>query len=551
MSFSSDLMDEVLDGIRDVAKDLDSRDAEDVIEAMRDALSERDLRKVVLPISETYGRKAENADSEEYDEMVERYGMIIAKAIAYQAIKQEKLERQLTRREKDDMLEACDKYDRIVSSFQDNDDRPRRKSRRDEDDRPQRRSRRETREAKSRHSNSFERDGDEKPERKSRREERKEVVVETIVEEGMEDGSSVTSDNYHLLPAIAKDVPVYFAGLEELRFNQDAGVAGVHILDGNHKVNYEKHRTDLYLSGNRISNSIPISIEELDKQLLKAANETVTAFIEKEAEQPDTDTPVQRTSISKSTIITGTYRIDESVLGMEGIVRRACIDVLDNPDIDKCVVGITVIHDIARLSDIDRTSEEYNEFIACSTSLSVEAKLADVKSALLAATKVFSPAQYDIIHRIYNAAVCNALSVSLKLGIKTDSIVRSWSDIEELINTTYLEQPQIVPVIEMNLCASIPTFYEDVETLSIVRNYIFLPISQNEFTISSPVRYGTINKSTRPELFGMIQKLVTTNVPQETFKAYTTIVTNDNYSIPVFKNRSLVTDIGYYACKPI
>ena len=551
MSFSSDLMDEVLDGIRDVAKDLDSRDAEDVIEAMRDALSERDLRKVVLPISETYGRKAENADSEEYDEMVERYGMIIAKAIAYQAIKQEKLERQLTRRDKDDMLEACDKYDRIVSSFQDNDDRPRRKSRRDEDDRPQRRSRRETREAKSRHSNSFERDGDEKPERKSRREERKEVVVETIVEEGMEDGSSVTSDNYHLLPAIAKDVPVYFAGLEELRFNQDAGVAGVHILDGNHKVNYEKHRTDLYLSGNRISNSIPISIEELDKQLLKAANETVTAFIEKEAGEPDTDTPVQRTSISKSTIITGTYRIDESVLGMEDIVRRACIDVLDNPDIDKCVVGITVIHDIARLSDIDRTSEEYNEFIACSTSLSVEAKLADVKSALLAATKVFSPAQYDIIHRIYNAAVCNALSVSLKLGIKTDSIVRSWSDIETLINNAYLEQPQIVPVIEMNLQAAIPTFYEDIETLSIVRNYIFLPISQNEFSISSPVRYGTINKSVRPELFGVIQKLTKTNLPQDTFKAYTTIVTNDNCSIPVFKNRSLVTDVGFYACKPI
>ena len=164
---------------------------------------------------------------------------------------------------------------------------------------------------------------------------------------------------------------------------------------------------------------------------------------------------------------------------------------------------------------------------------------------------MFSPAQYDIIHRIYNAAVCNALSVSLKLGIKTDSIVRSWSDIETLINNAYLEQPQIVPVIEMNLQAAIPTFYEDIETLSIVRNYIFLPISQNEFSISSPVRYGTINKSVRPELFGVIQKLTKVNLPQDTFKAYTTIVTNDNCSIPVFKNRSLVTDVGFYACKPI
>ncbi len=552
MSFSSDLIEEVLDVLHSIAGDVDSRDIEDVIEGQRENLSERSLKKIVLPIVETYGRKADNADERDYDDLVERYGGIIAKAIAYQAIAQESLTRQLNRRDKDDFLEACNKYDRIVSDFQDGDDRPRRKSRRDEEERPRRKSRRDRSDSKDRHSNSFEREGDEKPTRKPRREERKEeeeVVKEVI--ESLEDGTAITAENYHLLPAIAKDVPIYFAGVEELRFNEDAGVATVNILDGNFKVNYEKHRTDLYLSGNRELNNIPISIEELDKKLLKAATETVTAFIEKEANQVDVETPVQRTSISKSTIVSGTYRINESVLGMEEVIRQACIDVADNPDIENCAVGISVIHDIVRLSDVDRTSEEYAEFITCASSLSIEPKLADVKSALIAATKVFSPAQYDIIHRIYNAAVCNALSVSLKLGIKTDSIVRSWSDIEELINTTYLEQPQIVPVIEMNLCASIPTFYEDVETLSIVRNYIFLPISQNEFTISSPVRYGTINKSTRPELFGMIQKLVTTNVPQETFKAYTTIVTNDNYSIPVFKNRSLVTDIGYYACKPI
>lgn len=552
MSFSSDLMEEVLDVLHSIAGDVDSRDVEDVIEGQRENLTDRSLKKIVLPIVETYGRKAEDADERGYDDLVERYGGIIAKAIAYQAISQERLTRQLNRRDKDDFLEACEKYDRIVSEFQDGDDRPRRKNRRDEDERPRRKSRRERSDTKDRHSNSFEREGDEKQTRKSRREERKEEpVVEQVVDEGLEDGTAITADNYYLLPAIAKDVPIYFAGVEELRFNEDVGVATVNVLDGNFKVNYEKHRTDLYLSGNRDLNNVPISIEELDKKLLKAAAETVTAYIEKEANQTSVESPVQRTSISKNTIVTGTYRIDESVLGMEDVVRKACIDVADNPDIDNCAVGISVIHDIVKLKDIDRTSEEYAEFITCTNALSIEAKLADVKTALIAATKIFSPAQYDIIHRIFNAAVCNALSVSLKLGIKTDSVIRSWGDIEELINNTYLEQPQIVPIIEMNLCASIPTFYEDVETLSIVRNYIFLPISQNEFTISSPVRYGTINKSSRPELFGMIQKLLTTNVPQETFKAYTTIVTNDNYSIPVFKNRSLVTDVGYYACKPI
>ena len=247
MSFSSDLMEEVLDVLHSIAGDVDSRDIEDVIEGQRENLSERSLKKIVLPIVETYGRKADNADERDYDDLVERYGGIIAKAIAYQAIAQESLTRQLNRRDKDDFLEACNKYDRIVSDFQDGDDRPRRKSRRDEEERPRRKSRRDRSDSKDRHSNSFEREGDEKPTRKPRREERKEeeeVVKEVI--ESLEDGTAITAENYHLLPAIAKDVPIYFAGVEELRFNEDAGVATVNILDGNFKVNYEKHRTDLY-----------------------------------------------------------------------------------------------------------------------------------------------------------------------------------------------------------------------------------------------------------------------------------------------------------------
>ena len=52
-------------------------------------------------------------------------------------------------------------------------------------------------------------------------------------------------------------------------------------------------------------------------------------------------------------------------------------------------------------------------------------------------------------------------------------------------------------------------------------------------------------------MYTLVNKLLTTNIPQETYKAYTTLVTLDNYAIPLFKNRSLVSDSGYYVFKPI
>lgn len=564
MSFIDDLMEETKVELKQLARNSTCRELEDTILDVATGISTRNLKKVLVPIDSLFSRKADKADDDEYDDLVERYAVVAAKALAYQAITQQQLQRSLDREDKNDYLTACEKYDGYVEEYQDKDrdrDRPssRKESRRDrdrDDDRPRRKSRRDAEGSRDRHTNSFERDGEEKPDRTTRRSSRKEepVIDDVVVEETLDENAVVTVSNYHLLPPVAKDIPIFFAGVEELRFNKDTNAVNVTILDGDFKVNYEKHRTDLYLSGNREVKNIAISVEVLEKKLAEAATNRIKAFVDEQAKaqtETDTEIPVKNTPITKSTILEGNFRIEGSALGYEEHVRAACLDLVTNPNAEDYVIGLSVIHDIVRLDEVDRTSSDYIEFMEGVANLAVETKFADIKSVLAAAARVFTSAQYDIIHRIYNAAVCNALSVAMKIGIKTDSIVRNWEDIENLIKSTYIEQPQIIAVIEMNLCAALPTFFEDVETLSLIRNYIFLPISANEFTISSPVRYGTINKSARPELYGVINKLLTTNVPPETFKAYTTLVTNDNASIPVFKNRNLVTDSGYYACKPI
>lgn len=552
MSLIDDLVSDTRKAIRRAEDKASARVIEDMINKFERDLYDSNLEKIVLPIAHVHERSTRNMSNDEYDDFISKWSRICANAVLWEVITHNGLKRDLTRSEENDFRDDFEKYDHVCRDYKD--DRggrsDRNEKRRDRDEDRGNKKRRDRNEDNNRHTSRYERDGDDKPDKRDERNNEPKQTQQAPVT--LADGEKITSGNFHLLPAIAKDIPFYYAGLEALVYNEDAKKVSIIILDGDPKVNYEKHRTDIYLNPNRELNNVGLSVEEMEKKLTEAALNKIKAFSKEEAAVVENgESSVSNIKISKSSIIDGMYELPETILDREDHVRQEVLDVFENRDVLDKVIGLTISHEISDLRHVDTNSDEYVEFMELVNMLAIESKLADVRSVLKLAASLFSPAEYDVIHRIYNSAVCNAISVSLKMGVRTNSIVRDWSQLETFINGVYADQPNILPVIEMNLCAALPTMFDGENGLRMIRNYIFLPISKNEFTIASPVNYATINQSQRVELYNVINKLLVTNLPQETYKAYTTIVTNDNYVVPVFKNRSLIGDNGYYAFKPI
>lgn len=563
MSFLDKLVDETRSVLGGIIRNAPSRDIRDALDRLERGLDNRAMEDIVYPVSQLYGSDAERATDREYDDMVKKYGEISAEAIVIQCLNEARLTRDLSRAEEDRYIQSLNMYGDIVSDAKRvgrRDDRDRDRGRDRDRDRDDSRRTRRDRDETNRHTNSFEREGD-STRRSSRNDSRKEVErtrrepVEIVEVETLKDGERITVDNFVLLPPLAKDVPIYFAGIEKLVYSEDKKLAVVEILEGDQIVNYEQHRTDIYLSPNRKPNNIAMSIEDLEKKTKEASLNRVKAFIEKEEgkEENFEDSPIRKITYSKSCVLDGIYSLQCRPQGAEFELREMLNEVIETPNFEEHVVAVTIEHLIDDLEGVDRLSEDYIEFLEITQRLSNETKLNDVHSALLLAQRIFSPTTYDTIYRLYNDAVCNALSASLKLGISTQSVLRDWKDIEKLVNGIYEENPQIVPIIDMNLCSALPTIFESEAKsgLSIYRNYIFLPVLQANFTIASPVRYATLNQSARPEMYAVVNKLLTTNVPQESFKALTTLVTLDNYSLPLVKNRGLLADSGYYVFSPI
>lgn len=559
MSLLDDLISDTRKRMEKVADNAPTRDLGDLIDRTCRKLSDRTLENICLPVSDVYDRKTRNMSNSEYNDFIDKYSRIIAGAAIWEVIDQARLVNDLSRSEEREYLNDVEDYNNIVKdSGRDRGGRDRDLDRgrdRDRDDRGRDRERRRDKTTNDRHTGNYEREGDEdrsnRNDRDRNRDDDKKQTSKPTAPKTLADGETITSKNWYLLPAIAKDVPFYYAGLEAIVFNPDSNKVNLSILDGDSKVNYEKHRTDVYLDPNREVKSVGMSIENINKRMQEAALNKIKAFAKDESENKSNEEQnIVAVKIDKDLIIDGIYQLPETILGREDYVRQEVLDVFNNADVLDKVIGITVSHEISPLNLVDTESEEYRSFIDLVNTLSVETKLSDIRTILKLASGLFTPAEYDVIHRIYNQAVCNALSVSLKLGIRTNSIVRDWNDIEKLINNHYTNNPNIIQVIDMNLCAAIPTIFED-DGLRMIRNYIFMPISKNELSISSPVNYATLNQSQRPEFYNVVNKLLTTNVPQDTFKPFTTVVTNDNAVIPLFKNRSLVSDAGYYIFKPI
>lgn len=572
MSFLDKLIKETRRSMEKIGRDARSRSVEDVVLSLVRNMRTETIEDLAYPITIAAADEIDRCTVREEEDLLIRYGNLLAETIILTALEKERLDDSLPLREFDNFKDSRRKWETLMEDAKEMEDRGRSRSRdrddrgrgrdrgRDRDDRG-RGSRRRDRDDrdKGRHSNSFERDGgdDDRDDRRSSRDsdreeriERKEEVIESLA-----DGATITSENYALLPTAARDVPFYFAGVEELVFNAERNKVIVAVLDGAFKMNYDKHRTDIWLAPNRAAQNIPLKVEDLETRMKKAAEERVNAFIKKEKAEGQGGGPefeFAKFKIEKDILIDGIYTSFLPPVGAEREFREQTAELIESPLFNEQLVAISCLHCVNDLENIDRTGDDYLKFIDTLAAMSMEPKLVDIKTALELAASLFDAPTYDVIHTMYNDAVCNALSASLKLGIKTTNVLDAWTSIEKLVDETAAEQPHIVPIIQMNLCAALPTMFESSTLgLAVYRNYIFLPMAKSDLSIASPVRYATLYKSNREEMYNLINKLLTTNVPAETYKPYTTLVTTDNYTVPLFKNRGLVNDAGYYVFNPI
>ena len=577
MSFSSDVKQAVRDELSAISRAIDDERASDLIYETERNLSTDALNKAVEPAVFLNDRRAEKLhnDQDRYDDMVEELGQVIAESIAYENLKSEKLLRAISREMEDDFKASVAKFIDWVDDYDDSDrgrDRGRDRRRdkgRDRDDRDDRDSRRRGRSSRKdrdcdrsrkdgRHVNSYERDDD--PEEAYEREDRhtgrstpKREEAKVEVKSKLYDGDIITRHNFSNLPDNCKDIPFFYAGLENLIYREDPDKVVLNLLEGNFQVNYEQHRTDVFLAKNRdLDQNTPVSLDKLHKQMLMAAKDKIEAFVETSTSTEEN--PVYDTNsfpLEKSTIIKGVYELpDTRVVDSEYAVRQILVDMFGDK-FNSQVVGVSVKHSLYKASNSQVQTKDWAEFSSLAFSMSVQMRFNEVKTLLEYAQKFFDTQAYYDYHKIVNAAVCNALSCSMKLGIKSNSILNDWNEIIELIEETAKTKPWIVGLIATNLMAALPTIIFEEENVYLLRNYIYLPISLNEFTVASPIDYATINKSVRPEMYEVIDKLLTTNIPAECYKPLTTLVTLENESLNVVHNRDLITDSGYYVFKPI
>jgi hypothetical protein len=566
MSFSSDIKQAVRDQLAELSEDINDSSAADLIYDTERNLGSEALAKAVEPALALNERKAERLSTERYEELVQELGTIIAEAIAFDNLKDQRLLRNISAELEGDLTRSMNKFKDMCAEYEDMDDRgsSRRGKRRDkEQDREtsrrdrQKRNRRGDKEQRKggRHVNSYERDED--PEQNRDNEEREErpareerVVRETKVHDGDEIGKS----NYAALPDHCKDLPFYYAGLENLVFRDEPPRVTVNVLDGDFKVHYDKHRTDTYLSNNRDTVSAASTLDHLDKQLKDAAQNKVEAYIAQQATAGDDtsqELTINKINLTKSCVVSGVYNIMTGIFQSESAVRDILVDSFGDK-FNQQVTGVTFSHLIYKADATTQATKDWEELRVLANSLAIDTKLPDVKALLELTQKFFDPQAYNDLYQVVNAAICNALSCSLKLGIRTNSVLNDWAGIEKLIQDQYVAKPHIIGMINTNLAAGLPSLiFGDDGEVTMLRNFIFLPVSKNEFTVASPIRYATINKSVRPELYGFIQKLLTTNIPPETYKALTTLVTLENESLTVCTNRDLISDSGFYVFQPI
>ena len=580
MSFSGDLKQSVRDELISISEAIQNRRASDAIHKLESCISSEGLNKIVLPIVELNEKRADRLDDSEYDRYVDKLAITVAEAMALEELSQNRLLRDVSEDMEDDLVSSGKKYVEMLEDW-DGDQGGRRRSNRREE-RSNRRERSSNSRSNSRgvdgratngrHVNSYSRNTPEREERsegvrgkiergqprRSRNSETEAVERNTSVSSSkgtisLKDGDIVTKANFPGLIGDNRDVPFYFAGLEALEVRD--GTVHLTVLDGSFEVNYEKHRTDVYLEKNRaISNTGP-TLDKLAKDMQIAAKNRIKAYIDKAestTEAAETGKEINSVKITQPTVITGEYEFDDnvSILDGETTIKKILAEYLGDDYLEH-PVGISVTHTVYEATDSEINTVEWERFKQATQEAYFETDLQKTKTVLLQAQNVLSPAAYTTYFRIVNDVICNILTCLVKYGVKTNNVLDSWDDIMALIEREKENHEELEDDISTMTSAGMPLFNFEGNAVTLTRHYIFLPVTKSELSIASPVRYATLKRTDRESLYDMCRAVCQGSPIAEGRSPLKTIVTSDNCSLMYLHHSNYPASKMYYVFEPI
>ncbi len=548
----------VMDQLKKHERQISDKEAGEVASILQGRKYETDVSNTVDDVYNSIRDELDDMSTAAFDREVERVGRIIADSLLYIALDNARTLKYINEDEERDLERAKRDLERIISRGGRDRDRGRDRNRsrdRDRDNgRDRNRSRRENdrnRSNKSDRPNRLDRDRDESPRNREVEEERTTSV--NTVRTGLDDRDVLTNKNAYLLEAGLRDTPIYYAGLEKLIYNAETNALDIVIFGENIKVDYEEHRTDLYLQPNRGVKNIGRTVEEMQEQMAKAAQERVDAFAKAE-------TPVEgavnnlelRRPITSPTVIDGIFNIDHPITNSEKYIREE-LSGMYGDKVNNFVYSVNVEHDIAvltprvKVSDV-QTEKLLDTFRSQTNSLSQLINLSALKDWVEAAQELMTDEEYSHLHSVVNEVVCNALTLSMKTRVRTPSWVVDYDAIVNVVQSRQASEPNFDMVLLNNLTTLMPNLIISEGKLQIIRTYIFLPFSKNEIVFASPNAYGVVAQNTRPQFFDLL-KSIHSSLVGIGIRPWYTIVTSDNAiltSRPVYS----ATSESFYLFKP-
>lgn len=578
MSIYEDLIYETEEALKSIEKNVSSNAIARVCINLLEPENEEILIKVAADLYDALEDAYEEYSDHRLDRAIKNHGRMMAETIILDVAKENKLLRDLSEREEDRFSDSAETYYKLLDE---GNQRSRRGSRRnsgrnrdDRDDRSSRgrtnrnsrdndRSRRRARgdvDERTDRNQSDKREPLERPKNKDQAP-TSDVVVSNSPTLG--DKEVITKKNYEQLPKHLLDLPMYYVGFEKLIYTDDQ----VHVvqLGDNFKVDYEKHRTDLFLSPNRkpVSHTANV-VEMLEKDLLEAAKNNIKAFVEKEGQAAGAgtseDNPLEYTmaKVTKpSVVLDGVYDLGLPLFGYESSVRTGLASSLGKDDLNTGIVAASIQHIVASIpkewyDEVDTGMfAQYQQFKLLCSMTKTMSNLKLVRELLTLASEVLPADCYEDFHRLINQAVCDAITVSTKVSVTTKSVLTDFDALLEYISNAEKEEPSLGLVISTNLSLAMPIIEVNEGDVHISRNFVFLPFSKNELIFGSVHRYATIDEVNKKELFSVVDKIFEVSTRELKYSPLTTLITSDNAIIYVFPNKGSTKVNSYYLTKEI
>lgn len=581
MNIFDELEAEVLDNLETMEDTVDSPEIANICLNMGSKANAEVIEVVINNLLDAVEDDLNEMSDRKLERTIEQYGQMIAECIVHDVAVKKRLKRELTNKEYDAFAASASKYydllDELETGGNRRSRRNRRTSNRDDDCERGKRGNRNRRgnndrgsrkrsDRDDRNQNRADRNHsnirDQVEETRSTRTTAHEEDLETISDGvNLEVNEIITKANMDALPKHLRDLPLYYVGLEKLVYTGEQ--VEVATLGDNFTVDYQKHRTDLYLSPNRKPENVAKTIEMVEKDLLAAAQKTIKAYVEKSAAEkdPGVGKAVVDNVFNKfkggCVTLEGVYEMDLPVFGYESLVRQMVSENLEKPNLNGGVISVAIRQIVGFIDseflDTENVEgiEQLQKFKQLSTVLGITGTFKQLREFLELASIMFAPDSYENIHRLFNQVVCDAITVSAKISVKTKTLLNDFDDIMKFIDSMEKEDPNIGAVILSNLGWALPRFTIEENQVQVIRNYVFLPFSKNEMVFGSPNRYATIDETNKKELFEAVDKIHEINHAEIGYTAFTTLVTSDNGLIYAIPNKGLTKCKGYYLTEEI